>query len=168
MFLMPLLISLRQLIELPAQKPYKPTENSYTKLQLIAEQVKRACIQHDVVMTTAFNQYLSVLLQRSDSLLTSVSIAINLIDVHLEFSQSEHQFFLIDNLLFSVLFYSQLSLTVPCCTRVKNTSRRFYILTILPKVSRLRMSHQNSKYFLATECVYSRKASWCICIIKLA
>ena len=134
-FLRPLLISLRQLIELPAQKPYKPTENSYTKLQLVAEQVKRACIQHDVVMTTAFNQYLSVLLQRSDSLLTSVSIAINLIDVPLEFSQREHQF-LIDNLLFSVLFYSQLSSTVPCCTRVKNTSRRFYILTILQKVSR--------------------------------
>ena len=108
-------------------------------------------------MTTAFNQYL-----------TSVSIVINLIDVPLEFSQSEHQFFLIDNLLFSVLFYSQLSSTVPCCTRVKNTSRRFYILTILQKVSRWRMSHQNSKYFLATECVCSRKASWCICIIKLA
>ena len=99
---------------------------------------------------------------------TSVSIAINLIDVLLEFSQSEHQFFLVDNLLFSVLFYSQLSSTVPCCTRVKNTSRRFYILTILQKVSRWRMSHQNSKYFLATECVCSRKASWCICIIKLA
>ena len=108
-------------------------------------------------MTTAFNQYL-----------TSVSIVINLIDVPLEFSQSEHQFFLIDNLLFSVLFYSQLSSTVPCCTRVKNTSRRFYILTILQKVSRWRMSHQNLMYFLATECVCSRKASWCICIIKLA
>ena len=68
----------------------------------------------------------------------------------------------------SPLFRWGRSKTVPYCTRVKNTSKRFYILPILQKVSRSRMINQNSKYFLAKECVCSRKASWCICIIKLA
>ena len=40
------------------------------------------------------------------------------------------------NLPISVSLYSQLSSTVPCCTRVKNTSRKLYILTFLQKLSR--------------------------------
>ena len=40
------------------------------------------------------------------------------------------------NLPISVSLYSQLSSTVLCCTRVKNTSRKLYILTFLQKLSR--------------------------------
>ena len=72
---------------------------------------------------------------------------------------SEHY---LDNSLFSVSLCNQLCTTVPCYTRT------FYILYILQKVSGSRMSNQNLKCFLATEFVCSRKASWCICIIKLA